>query len=103
MYFVLQSLTRPLPGRSKLERRSAHELVTRQRRAPVPLDVRDHLIVAPKMAAWIPMIRVRQISTEHRPLPPVHQLPNSIRTAEHTAVGVHTHDHHVLDPAFLEK
>src|SRR5688572_21603545 len=63
----------------------------------------DHLLVAPMMAARIPMIRVGQITTKHWPLPPVHQLPDAVWTTKHTSVGVNTHDHQVLDPAFLEE
>jgi len=93
----------PLSGRSKLERRAAHELIARYRRAPVPLDVRDHLLVAPQMPAWISMIGVRQVSTEDWPLPAVHQLPDSVRTTKHASVEVDIHDNHVLDLAFLEE
>ena len=44
------------PVVSELERRTAHEAIACYGRAPMPLDVRDHLLVAPEMPAWIPMI-----------------------------------------------
>ena len=69
----------------------------------MPLDVRDHLLVAPKMPAWISMIRVGQISTKDWPLAPVHQLPDSVRTTKHTSVKVYTHNNNVLDPPFLKE
>ena len=49
------------------------------------------------------MIRVRQISTKDWPLPPVCQLPDSVRATKHTAVEVYTHDNDVLDLAVLEE
>ena len=49
------------------------------------------------------MIRVRQIATKDWPLPPVHQLPDSVRTTKHTSVDVYTHDNNVLDRALLEE
>ena len=67
------------------------------------LDVDDHLFVAPEMATRIAMVRVCEISTEHRLLSPVYQLTNAVRAAEHTSVGVHAHDDHVLDSAPLQK
>ena len=92
-----------LPGRSKAEPRATHELIACYRRAPVPLDVRDHLLVAPEMPTWISMIRVRQISTKHWPLPPVHQLSDAVRTTKHTPVEVYAHDNDILDRALLEE
>jgi hypothetical protein len=55
------------------------------------------------MPAWISMIRVRQVSTKDWPLPPVHELPDPVRATEHTSVEVYTHDHEVVDLAFLEE
>jgi hypothetical protein len=48
-----------LPGSSKMEWRAIHELIAGQRRAPIPLDVRNHLLVPKMMPARIPMKRVR--------------------------------------------
>jgi hypothetical protein len=69
----------------------------------VALDMGDHLLVAPEMAMWIPVIRVRQIAAKHWPLPPVHQLPDAVRTSKYAPVEVDTHDNDVLDPALLEE
>jgi hypothetical protein len=55
------------------------------------------------MPAWIPMIRVRQISTKNWPLPPVDELPDSVWATKHTSVEVDTHDHDIVDPALLEE
>ncbi|MEO5816469.1 MAG: hypothetical protein ABIT20_14445 [Gemmatimonadaceae bacterium] len=67
------------------------------------LDMSDHLLVAPQVATGIAVIGVRQISTEQWPLSPVHQLPDAVRAPEHAPVGVHSHDDHVVDPAFREE
>jgi hypothetical protein len=69
----------------------------------VPLDVRDHLFVAPQMPAWIPMIRIRQITAKYRPLAPVYELPYPVRTTEHASIRVHSRDDHLFDKALLEK
>ena len=55
------------------------------------------------MPAWIAMVRVRQISTKDWPLPPVYQLPDSVRATKHTSVEMYTHYHDVLDLAVLEE
>ena len=78
-------------------------MMARHRRAPVSLDVGDHFLVAMKMSARISMIRVREVATKHRPLPPVHELTNAIGPAKHASVGVNAHDDDVLDLAFLEE
>src|ERR1044071_1701664 len=55
------------------------------------------------MCARVPMIGVGEISAKYRTFSPVHQLPDAIRTPEHASVGMNAHDHHVLDPGFLEE
>jgi PP-loop superfamily ATP-utilizing enzyme len=55
------------------------------------------------MAAGILVERVRQVATEHRALSEVHELANSVRSAEHARVGVDAHDEDVRDGALLEQ
>ena len=92
-----------LPRRLKLKPRATYELVTCYGGAPVSLDTRDHILVAPKMAARISVIGIRQVATEHGPLLPVHQLPDAVWATENASVEVYAHDDHVIDAAVLQQ
>jgi hypothetical protein len=49
------------------------------------------------------MIRVRQVSAEHRVLAPADQLSDAVRPPKHASVGVNAHDDHIIDPMLLQQ